>query len=157
MAYLGRNATPSMLTVDSQSVKNVDCAEQKGFDAGISGIKRHIAVDTQGFPHAITTANVTDRSGAFERCELFGVEKLLVDGGYTGAPFAKEVRHKPTVEVVKRSELHTFKVLPKRWVVERSFAWLDKCRRLWKNCERNLNSSLQFVMLAFLAIILKRL
>ncbi len=163
---LGCNATPSMLIVDLQSVKNVDCAEKKGDDAGkkVSGIKRHIAVDTQGFPHAIevTTANVTDKKGtleAFERCELFGVEKVLVDGGYTGAPFAKEVKHKlqATVEVVKRRELHTFKALPKRWIVERSFAWLDKCRRLWKNCERNLNSSLQFVMLAFLAIILKRL
>ena len=84
---------------------------------------------------------------------------MLVDGGYTEASFAKEVKHKlqATVEVVKRSELHTFKVLPKRWIVERSFAWLDKCRRLWKNCERNLNSSLQFVILACLAIILKKL
>ncbi len=158
---LGRNATQSMLIVDSQSVKNG--AEKKGDDAGkkVPGIKRHLAVDTQGFPHAIeiTTANVTDRKGAFERCKLSGVEKVLVDGGYTRAPFAKEVKHKlqATVEVVKRSELHTFKVLPKRWIVERSFAWLDKCRRLWKNCERNLNSSLQFVMLAFLAIILKKL
>ncbi len=148
------------------SVKNVDYAEKKGDDAGkkVPGIKRHIAVDTQDFPHAIevTTANVTDRKGAleaFERCKLSGVEKVLVDGGYTEALFAKEVKHKlqATVEVVKRSELHTFKVLPKRWIVERSFAWLDKCRRLWKNCERNLNSSLQFVMLAFLAIILKKL
>ena len=117
-----------MLIVDC--VKNVDCAEQKGFDAGkkVSGIKRHIAVDTQGFPHAIevTTANVTDRKGALERCKVSGVEKVLVDGGYTRVPFAKEVKHKlqATVELVKRSELHTFKVLPKRWIVERSFAWL---------------------------------
>ena len=50
--------------------------------------------------------------------------------------------------VVKRNELHTFVVLPKRWVVERSFAWLEKCRRLWKNCERKLNTSLQMVVLA---------
>ena len=60
------------------------------------------------------------------------------------------------MEVVKRNELHTFVVLPKRWVVERSFAWLEKCRRLW-NCERKLNTSLQMVVLAFTVLILKRL
>ena len=94
---LGRNVAPSMLIVDC--VKNVNCAEQKGFDAGkkVSGIKRHRAVDTQGFPHAIemTTANLTDRKGAlkaFERYPLLGVKKVLVDGGYTGTPFAKEVK-----------------------------------------------------------------
>jgi transposase len=61
-----------------------------------------------------------------------------------------------TVEVAKRSELHTFAVIPKRWVVERSFGWLEKCRRLWKNCERKMNTSLQMVVLAFLALLLKR-
>ena len=60
------------------------------------------------------------------------------------------------MEVVKRKEPHTFVVLPKRWVVERSFGWLDKCRRLWKNCERELNTSLQMVVLAFAVLILKR-
>jgi len=61
-----------------------------------------------------------------------------------------------TVQIAKRSDLHTFAVMPKRWVVERSFAWLEKCRRLWKNCERKLNSSLQFVHLAFLVLLIKR-
>jgi transposase len=61
------------------------------------------------------------------------------------------------VEVVKRNELHTFEVLPKRWIVERSFSWLEKCRRLWKNCERLLNNSLQMVNLAFLSLLLRRL
>ena len=60
------------------------------------------------------------------------------------------------VQVAKRNELHTFAVIPKRWVVERSFSWLEKCRRLWKNCERRLNSSLQLVHLAFLVLLLKR-
>ncbi|ATH00422.1 transposase (plasmid) [Lacticaseibacillus paracasei] len=58
--------------------------------------------------------------------------------------------------VAKRNELHMFTVLPQRWIVERSWSWLDKCRRLWKNCERALNSSLQMVVLAFLKIVLKR-
>jgi len=61
-----------------------------------------------------------------------------------------------SVEIAKRSELHTFKVIPKRWIVERSFGWLDKCRRLWKNCERQLNSSLQMVVLAFMVLLLRR-
>ena len=121
----------------------------------MSGIKRHIAVDTQGLPHAIhvTTADVTDRAGALamfdrRRDGLSQVQNVLVDGGYTGKPFATAVQGLlgAAVEVVKRNELHTFVVLPKRWVVERSFAWLEKCRRLWKNCERKLNTSLQMVV-----------
>ena len=154
--------------MDSQSVKNTDTADSKGYDAGkkVSGIKRHIAVDTQGLPHAIhvTTADVTDRAGALamfdeNRDDLSLVRNVLVDGGYTGKPFATAVQGLlgASVEVVKRSELHTFVVLPKRWVVERSFAWLEKCRRLWKNCERKLNTSLQMVVLAFTVLILKRL
>ena len=148
-------------------MKNADTAGQKGYDAGkkVSGIKRHIAVDTQGFPHAtaVTTADVTDRNGALgaiDRCKpnLALVESVLVDGGYTGEPFADGVmeRIEATVEVVKLNELHTFAVLPKRWIVERSFGWLDKCRRLWKNCERKLNTSLQMIHLAFLGILLRR-
>ena len=123
-------------------MKNTDTAGHKGYDAGkkVSGIKRHIAVDTQGLPHAIhvTTADVTDRAGALamfdrRRDGLSQVQNVLVDGGYTGKPFATAVQGLlgASVEVVKRNELHTFVVLPKRWVVERSFAWLEKCRRLW--------------------------
>jgi transposase len=83
--------------------------------------------------------------------------KLLVDGGYSGDDFAAAVLQTigALVEIAKRSELHTFAVIPKRWVIERSFAWLDKCRRLWKNCERKLNSSLQMVVLAFLVLLLR--
>lgn len=163
----GRKETTSFCIIDAQSVKNTDTAENKGYDAGkkISGIKRHIAVDSQGLPHAIyvTTANVTDRSGAILMLEnskdnLTAVQNILTDGGYTGEKFADKVNEilGATVEVVKRDELHKFVVLPKRWVVERSFGWLEKCRRLWKNCERHLNTSLQMVALAFLTLILKR-
>ena len=154
--------------MDSPSVKNTDTAGHKGYDAGkkVSGIKRHIAVDTQGLPHGIhvTTADVTDRAGALvmfdeNRSGRNQVRKVLVDGGYTGKPFATAVQSLlgAAVEVVQRNELHTFVVLPKRWVVERSFAWLEKCRRLWKNCERKLNTSRQMVVLAFMVLILKRL
>jgi len=86
----GRNGKTSFCIVDAQSVKNTDTAENKGYDAGkkVSGIKRHIAVDTQGLPHAIyiTTANVTDREGALrmfktEKDNLINVKNVLVDGG----------------------------------------------------------------------------
>lgn len=133
-------------------MKNTDTAQEKGYDAGkkISGIKRHIAVDTQGLPHAfhVTTANVGDREGALvmfsqHRQALSAVVNVMADGGYTGENFAKGVKEilGASVEIAKRSELHKFAVIPKRWVVERSFAWLEKCRRLWKNCERKLHTS----------------
>jgi transposase len=148
-------------------VKNTDTAQAKGYDAGkqVSGIKRHLAVDTQGLPHAIevTTADVNDRDGAvlllLENDDtLSAVVKVLVDGGYTGERFARWVWQilGAQVEVVKRSDLHQFVVMPKRWVVERSFAWLEKCRRLWKNCEGRLQTSQQMIVLAFVALLLRR-
>ena len=96
------------------------------------------------------------------RCKdgLSEVKSVLVDGGYTGEAFAQGVKEvlceTVTVQIAKRSELHKFALIPKRWVVERSFAWLEKNRRLWKNCERWLSTSLQFVDLAFLALLLRR-
>jgi transposase len=163
----GRKAKTRFCIIDAQSVKNTDTAEEKGYDAGkkVSGIKRHIAVDSQGLPHAITitTANVSDREGAIKALSeakenLTEVVNILADGGYTGEKFAKSIQELlgASLEIAKRNELHTFAVIPKRWVVERSFAWLEKCRRLWKNCERKINSSLQFVVLAFIALLLKR-
>lgn len=164
----GRREKTSFIIVDAQSVKNTDTAEKKGYDAGkkISGIKRHIAVDTQGFPHAVhvTTANVTDRAGAIEMIKdmkenLGNVKNVLVDGGYSGEKFSAEIKDiiGANVEVAKRSELHKFVVIPKRWVVERSFAWLEKCRRLWKNCERKITTSVQMVVLAFIRLLLNRM
>lgn len=164
---LGRSEQTTFCILDAQSVKNTDSAEHKGYDAGkkVSGIKRHIAVDTQGLPHAwcVTTANVTDRDGALmaltsAKHHLRKVSNVLVDGGYSGERFAQAVKDliSADVQVAKRNELHSFAVMPQRWVVERSFAWLEKCRRLWKNCERKLNTSFQFLVLAFLVIMLKR-
>lgn len=164
----GRLCNTSLGIVDAQSVKNTESTEKKGYDAGkkISGIKRHIVVDTNGLPHAIavTTADVTDRNGAIQAIEtnkkhLRKVKKILADGGYTGKPFAEKVKKilKAETEIAKRNELHTFKVIPQRWVVERSFSWLEKCRRLWKNCERKLNSSLQMIVLCFVRLLLKRI
>ncbi len=128
----GRNQDTTFLIVDAQSVNNTDTAELKGYDAGkkVLGIKRHISVDTQGLPHfiEITTANETDRKGALQ-----GIEN-----------------HKRDLNQV--SALHTFALIPQRRVAEQNFAWLEKCRQLWKNCERLLNSSLHRVALAFIQI-----
>jgi len=148
-------------------VQNADTARKKGYDAGkkVSGIKRHLVVDSQGLPHAVlvTTADVTDRAGALTMIglnldTLSGVKTYLVDGGYSGEPFAQAVKDLcgAEVEVAKRNELHTFAVLPKRWVVERTFGWLDKCRWLWKNCERTLHNSCQMLVMALIGIIIKR-
>lgn len=156
-----------MVIVDAQSVKNTDTAGMKGYDAGkkVSGIKRHIGVDTSGLPHTIgiTTANITDRAGALEMFEktkqnLALLEKVLADGGYTGQPFATAVTEMlgAETEIAKRSELHTFAVIPKRWVVERSFVWLEQSRRLYKNVERLILSSLAMVQLAFIRILVRR-
>ena len=122
-------------------------------------------MDTQGLPHAIyvSTANVTDRDGAEimitnEKDNLSNVENFLVDGGYSGENFATKIKNVSgaAVTVAKRSELHKFAVIPQRWVVERSFGWIEKSRRLWKNCERKMDTSLQMVVLRFVELLLKR-
>ena len=139
----GRKERTRFCIVDSQSVKNTDSAESKGY---------------------VTTANVGDRAGALamlalRQDDLGQVQNIPVDGGYTGKPFAEGVQDLlgATVEVARHHELHTFVAIPQRWVMERSFAWLEKCRPLWKNWERKLNTSLQMVVLAFAALILRRL
>lgn len=166
---LWRNACSTLLIVDAQSVKNTDTAGLKGYGAGkkVSGIKRDIAVDTLVLAHAlaVTAANVTDRQGAlqaFKRCKgsLGSVQSVLTDADYVGKPFADGVKERlgahVTMQIAKRDKCTVPRIMPKRWVVERSFAWLDKNRRLWKNCERWLNTSLQFVHLAFVVLLLRR-
>ena len=125
-------------------------------------------MDVLGLPHAITltTADVTDRDGAIDMVSYYrdvtdnlnSIQKVLVDGGYTGDNFANKIRElsDAEVEVVKRNELHKFVILPKRWIVERSFGWMDKYRRLWKNCERLLQNSFQMLTLAFIRLLLLR-
>lgn len=152
--------------VDSKSIKNADTAEEKDYDAGkkVSGIRLHILVDTPGLPHAIcvTCANVSDKAGAeqmifLNQDALSSVLKILVDGGYIGKKFAAGIRELTgaEVEVVKRNELHQFSVLPKRRIVERTFGWLEKSRRLWKNCERKLHTSLEMTVLALVSIFIR--
>jgi transposase len=111
----------------------------------------------------VSTADITDRNGAISMigCAapcLSKCQTVLVDGGYTGEDFANGVEKLigADVEVVKRNELHKFAVLPKRWIVERSFGWLEDYRLLWKNCERKIHNTLQAVKLAFISLLIRR-
>jgi len=111
----------------------------------------------------VSTANIADRDGAiimigYAAPNLSQCQKVLVDGAYTGEAFSKSIQTliQADVVVIKRNELHKFAVLPKRWIVERTFAWLEDYRLLWKNCERKLHSTLQAVKLAFISLILRR-
>jgi len=131
----------------------------------ISGIKIHLVTDIMGLPHGIsaTTANVGDREGAVEMIKIYApnlanIAKILADGGFTGENFAKAVAALigAEVEIAKRNELHKFAVIPKRWVVERTFGWLENYRRLWKNCERKIENTIQMTVLAFISILLRR-
>ncbi len=161
----GRSEKTTFLIVDAQSVKNTDMSEHKSYDSGkeISGIRHYIAVDTRNFPDAIavTAAGVPYRKGALEafthhKKSLLAVVNLLADVTYTGQSFADGVAEilGEKDEIAKRNELHTFTVLPQRRVVECSFGWLEKCRRLSKNCKRQLNTSLKLVNFSFLTLIL---
>ena len=153
--------------LDSKSVKNAEFSHEKGYDAGkkVSGIKIHLVTDIMGIPQGIhiTTANVTDREGALQlinenKSSMIQMEKILVDRGYSGSNFANAISNliASEVEVSKRREIHKFELEYLRWIVERSFAWIDKNRRLWKNCERYLNTYKQMLNLVFIALILRR-
>ena len=109
------------------------------------------------------TADVTDRNGAIEGIEknmetLSAVIRFLADSGYSGDNFKNEVEQLigADVKVVKRKQKGKFAVLAFRWIVERSFAWIEKFRRLWKNCEADIHNSEQMMKLAFCSILLKR-
>lgn len=159
----GRKSSTRSLIVDAQGVKNTDGGGEKGRNGGkkVPGIKRHVAVDAQGLPRAITvaTADVADRKGALlaPGCcadDLQTVQHILADGGYVGRSIARAVKGLlcAQVQIAKRGELHTFAAMPQRWMVERSFTWIEKCRGLWKSCGRKLGISQQFNPLAFRAL-----
>jgi transposase len=167
---LGREVQPSAAIVDAQTVKAADTvgAGSRGFDSGkkINGRKRHIAVDVEGFLLAVvvTAANVTDRMGAkllvialLNTCTR--LKLIWADSGYDGKPLAAWIHAvaRITVEVIKRTELHTFKVVPRRWVVERSFGWLLRYRRLVRDYERRPEHHEAMVYWATIMIMTRRL
>lgn len=163
----GKNTEPTAGIIDAQSVKNtLVSSEDKGFDAGkkIKGIKRHILVDTLGLVLAVViqSASVQDRDGAISVIEKMKenwkrVTKIFADGGYTGKLIGiVKKKFKIDLEIIKRHELHTFKILPKRWIVERTFAWIDTNRRNSKNYERLNNTSVAMVHLSAIRIMINR-
>ena len=146
------------------------CIDPHGFDAGklIKGKKRHVLVDTLGLIlHGIvTSASVQDRDGGIMLLStLFGMfpflEKLFADSAYEGPIFhtaLAKIRPLLKTEIVKRSDKATgFVVLPKRWIVERSIAWLNRCRRLAKDWENLILSAVIFLRLASIRLMLRKL
>jgi len=146
------------------------CIDPGGYDAGkkVKGKKRHILVDTVGLLlHALVhPADIQDRDGGLLVLKtLFGrypfLKKLFADGGYQGPVFTKGQRKAMpglATEIVKRSDAAKgFEVLPRRWVVERTFAWLGRCRRLSKDFENLSRNALAFLKLASIRLMLRRL
>ncbi len=166
---VGREASPTAGVVDSQSVKATETPGPRGYDAGkkINGCKRHILTDTEGhlLSAIVHPADIQDRDGAVLLfAQLFGLFPVLVhifvDGGYAGEKLrnALALLGAWTLEVVKRSDqAQGFVLLPRRWVVERTFAWLGRNRRLSKNFEGLPMTSAAYVYTASILLLTRRL
>jgi transposase len=168
-----REASPTAAIIDSQSVKSAEKGgariDPSGYDAGkkINGKKRHVLVDTQGLLLCaiVHAADIQDRDGGVMLMSaLFGLYpfllKLYADSGYQGPKFQqglKRVRDQINVEIVKRSDLGKFIVLPRRWIVERSIGWLNRCRRLAKDWECLNRNGLAFLRWASIRLMLRKL
>jgi transposase len=165
----GREASPTAGVLDSQSVKTTEAAGPRGYDAGkkIKGRKRHLLTDTNGLLVAavVHQADTQDRDGAplvltSARNLYPWLRHVFADAAYSGAKLDTALKKigRWTIEVIKRSDAASgFVVLPRRWVVERTFAWLNRNRRLAKDFETTLESALAWLFLASVKLLVRRL